>query len=91
MLIARAWSCAALCLSLTGCGDTAHLTANQDVGPKPTLLSPVITLIPTVHVATASRWAADQGPIAATGTTVNRFASALPKTCSRGPMVICCT
>lgn len=69
---------AALCTAaLTGCGESARLPANADVGPRPTLAEPVRTVIPTAHVAAARPWQPGQGPVAAPGLAVQALATGL--------------
>lgn len=69
---------AALCAAaLTGCGESARLPANADVGPRPTLAEPVRTVIPTAHVAAARPWQPGQGPVAAPGLAVQALATGL--------------
>jgi glucose/arabinose dehydrogenase len=57
--------------------DTAKLAVEAGMGPNPTLPAPVKSLIPTVHVADAKGWPDGVQPTAASGTTVNAFASGL--------------
>ncbi len=64
----------ALC---TACGETATLQVEDGTGPNPTLPPPNKTLIPTVHVATATGWPAGAMPQATQGTQVNAFAEGL--------------
>ena len=66
-----------LLLGLAACGDRSTLPAGADVGPTPTLASPVRTLIPTVDIAPAKGWPAGARPTAAAGLAVNAFASGL--------------
>ena len=46
-------------------------------GPSPTLPAPESSLIPTINVATATKWATGATPTAAKGMAVNAFASGL--------------
>lgn len=62
---------------LAGCGDVATLPVEAGIGPQPALPKPVTSLLPTVHVATASGWPAGATPRAAPGFAVNAFAGGL--------------
>jgi len=75
----RANTCAlALLLStLLGCGHAAPLPEGAVVGPTPQLPPPERSLIPTVNVAPAAPWKADQGPMAAAGLEVKALARGL--------------
>src|SRR5262245_32776114 len=64
-------------LLLAGCGDTAQLPPQADMGPDPTLPAPNRTLIPTVNVAPAVGWPNGGMPVAAPGLAVNAFAGGL--------------
>jgi glucose/arabinose dehydrogenase len=66
-----------LALALAGCGDTAHLTVEQGMGPRPVLPPPTRTLLPTVKVAKAVQWPAGAKPTAAAGLMVAPFAQGL--------------
>lgn len=69
---------AVLCIAVLGaCGETSKLHPNAGVGPSPTLPEPVETLIPTVNIAPAKGWAADQSPAAAEGMRVTALAGGL--------------
>jgi len=74
-------SCVAVCalawVGLVGCGETARLPPTAGEGPQPQLPPPNKTLIPTVHVATASSWPAGKTPVAANGMRVSAFATGL--------------
>lgn len=61
--------------ALTGCGDTAQLPRNADVGTHPTLVQPVRSLVPTAHVAATRPWQAGETPMAAPGLQVQAFAA----------------
>ncbi|KZD11971.1 PQQ-dependent sugar dehydrogenase [Oceanibaculum pacificum] len=63
-----------LILFLAGCGDSAELPEEQTVGQNPTLPPPATSLIPTVNIAPAKRWAEDQQPQPAAGLAVTAFA-----------------
>jgi glucose/arabinose dehydrogenase len=64
-------------LGLAACGDVARLSIASGTGPNPTLPAPNKTLLPTVNIAPAQGWAPGATPTAASGTTVNAFASGL--------------
>jgi glucose/arabinose dehydrogenase len=57
-----------------GCGHSAALPVSAGMGPNPTLPEPRTSLIPTIKVATAVRWAGDAAPTPAPGLAVNAFA-----------------
>jgi glucose/arabinose dehydrogenase len=69
--------CLTLLLSVTGCGDRAKLPVTAGFGPAPTLPSPNQTLIPTIKVATATRWPTGAQPAATPGLAVASFAIGL--------------
>ena len=64
-------------LGLTACGDMARLSILAGTGPNPTLPEPNKTLLPTMNIAPAQGWAPGATPVAASGTSVNAFASGL--------------
>ena len=64
-------------LALVGCGESARLGVRQGSGPDPLLPAPVHTLIPTVHIATATGWPAGAMPTPAPGFAVQAFARGL--------------
>jgi glucose/arabinose dehydrogenase len=66
-----------LALSLAGCNDQETAAVGQTFGPKPTLVEPEKSLIPTVNVARAIGWPAGGKPVAADGMMVNAFAAGL--------------
>ena len=66
-----------LALPLAGCDDQETATAGQTFGPRPTLVAPEKSLIPTVNFAKAVGWAAGGKPVAADGMAVNAFATGL--------------
>jgi len=68
---------AATTVALCGCAETAKLAPGADVGPNPTLVAPVHSLVPTVHVAQAKGWSGGTTPVAAQGLRVNALASGL--------------
>lgn len=53
---------------------TTQMTQDQGYGANPTLPAPDKSLIPTVNVAEANPWAADEAPTPAKGLAVSRFA-----------------
>ena len=68
------WLAAAV---LAGCSETTLLPPGADQGPRPTLVAPVRSLIPTVHVAPAAGWPAGAGPDAPANFTVTPLAQGL--------------
>ncbi|HEY0941535.1 MAG TPA: sorbosone dehydrogenase family protein [Steroidobacter sp.] len=56
---------------------TSQMTADQGYGPHPHLPAPEKSLIPTVAVAEAKPWQADEAPTPARGLAVSRFACGL--------------
>jgi glucose/arabinose dehydrogenase len=66
-----------LLIGLTACGDMTQLPAGAEVGPRPTLVEPNPTRIPTVHVAPAVGWPSGLMPTAPAGAHVTAFASGL--------------
>ena len=73
-LIAAAVS---LAVSLTGCNEQETATVGQTYGPKPVLVEPEKSVVPTVNVAKAVGWPAGGKPMAADGMAVNAFATGL--------------
>jgi glucose/arabinose dehydrogenase len=68
----------ALALPLAACNDpTDTATVAQSYGPSPTLPQPEHSWIPTVDIASVSRWPEGAKPTAANGMTVNAFATGL--------------
>jgi glucose/arabinose dehydrogenase len=68
----------ALALPLAACNDPQDTaTVAQSYGPSPTLPQPEHSWIPTVDIASVSRWAEGAKPVAASGMTVNAFATGL--------------
>ena len=59
------------------CSETSKLPPNGGVGPTPTLPEPTRTLMPTVNIAPAKRWSADQLPAPAQGLRVTALAREL--------------
>ena len=60
-----------------GCASTARLPVSAGMGANPTLPEPRTSMIPTVKVATAKGWAANETPVPADGSAVVGFASGL--------------
>ena len=58
-------------------GDTARLTLDETSGVEPKLSNVRPERIPTINVAEADPWNEGEGPIAAEGLTVERFAEGL--------------
>jgi glucose/arabinose dehydrogenase len=67
----------ALALSLGACNEQDTAATEQTFGPSPTLPAPESSLIPTIHIASATGWAVGSKPIAAHGMAVNAFATGL--------------
>ena len=66
-----------LALALPGCAEVSRLPAQADVGPNPTLVEPVKTVIPTVKVAEAKGWQPGTAPVAAAGLKVTALVTGL--------------
>ncbi|MBD9577442.1 sorbosone dehydrogenase family protein [Pseudomonas sp. PDM23] len=66
-----------IALAVTGCGDKSALPFTAGTGPQPQLPEPQSSLLPTVNIANATGWPADQKPRAAEGLEVQRFAEKL--------------
>jgi glucose/arabinose dehydrogenase len=64
-------------LALASCGETAKLPLSAGIGPHPQLPSPNVTVFPTVNVAEAIGWRADERPTPAPGLMVDAFATGL--------------
>jgi glucose/arabinose dehydrogenase len=62
---------------LSACSSNATLPATAGFGPTPTLPAPKESRLPTVNTAPAKGWSDGQKPIAATGLSVNAFATDL--------------
>ena len=62
---------------LAACGGVSRLPESVGMGPQPILPAPETSLIPTVNIAPAIGWPAGAKPVAAAGTRVAAFASAL--------------
>jgi glucose/arabinose dehydrogenase len=61
----------------TAYSDEARLPVSAATGPAPELPAPKKSLVPTVHVATATGWRQDATPEVAPGMQVNAFATGL--------------
>ena len=74
-------------IPLVSCGESAKLPLSAGFGPHPQLPSPVVTVFPTVKIAPAIGWRADERPTAAPGLAVEAFATGLdhPRQRSPGP------
>ena len=59
---------------LTACGDSAKIPEDQTVGANPTLPPPTSTLIPTVNIAPAKGWPANEMPGPASGLSITALA-----------------
>ncbi|MDB5815482.1 MAG: sorbosone dehydrogenase [Rhodocyclales bacterium] len=66
-----------LAFSLAACSETATLPDSAGFGPNPTLPPPNHTLIPTMHIAPAIGWPANETPVPAAGLAVKAYASGL--------------
>ena len=64
-------------VALVSCGESAKLPLSAGIGPNPQLPPPARTLFPTVSVAQAVGWGADERPTPAPGLTVDAFATGL--------------
>jgi glucose/arabinose dehydrogenase len=64
-------------IGVLGCSEGAKLPESAGTGPLPTLPAPTKTLVPTVKVASAKRWAPGEKPTAIEGLEVTAFASGL--------------
>lgn len=66
-----------LALVLAACGDGANLAEHETTGPDPTIPEPEDGLLPTLNIAPAEGWPEDAQPQAASGLSVNAFATDL--------------
>ena len=66
-----------LASTLPACAETTRIPDKADVGPSPTLVEPVKTVIPTVNVAEAKGWQSGTKPVAAPGLKVNALVTDL--------------
>ncbi len=64
-------------LQLSACGDISILPDQADLGPKPMLVAPKPSAIPTVKIAPAKGWPADVTPVPASGLAVHALAANL--------------
>jgi glucose/arabinose dehydrogenase len=62
---------------VASCGGVARVKVEDGMGPDPVLPEPDKSLIPVVHIAPATGWSNGARPIAAPGTAVVAFATAL--------------
>ena len=67
----------AIALALAGCGESAKLPEDADVGSNPTIPAPTQTIIPTVNIAPAKGWSEGTRPKAAADLETNAFATGL--------------
>jgi glucose/arabinose dehydrogenase len=64
-------------LGLVSCSESAKLPLSAGFGPQPQLPPPTITMFPTVNIAPAIGWRADERPTPAPGLAVIAFATNL--------------
>ncbi len=64
-------------LGLSACGDFATLPDKADEGPRPRIVEPVISVIPTLLIAPATGWPEGSMPKVSQGLAVNAYASGL--------------
>jgi len=64
-------------LLLIGCADNARLPATAGIGPAPALPPATESAVPTIAVAPARGWSADEAPTPAPGLRVTAFARGL--------------
>ncbi|MBC7983591.1 MAG: sorbosone dehydrogenase family protein [Candidatus Obscuribacterales bacterium] len=62
---------------LVGCGGIATLPERSGFGPNPTLPPPNPSFIPTINIAPAKGWADGDKPLAASGLSVQPYATGL--------------
>ena len=77
MNIARGICAGMLALTLGACNESTALPPEQGFGPTPTLPEPQSSWIPTVNIATATGWPEGAKPTAASGMSVQAFATGL--------------
>ncbi len=77
MKTARHWLGAMALAGLAACGGEARLRSGEDTGTRPVIASPAPGMIPTVDIAPAKGWAAGETPTAASGLSVQAFATGL--------------
>ena len=68
------WVLLCAVMALAGCGDSAKIPEDQTVGANPTLPPPTSTLIPTVNIAPAKGWPANEMPGPASGLSITALA-----------------
>ena len=68
---------AAAAVFVSACGDVARVPLEATEGPRPQILPPTPTLIPTLKIAPAASWPVGAKPVAAPGLAVNAFATGL--------------
>ncbi|HEX5128773.1 MAG TPA: sorbosone dehydrogenase family protein [Usitatibacter sp.] len=66
-----------LAATLPACAENTRIPDKADVGPSPTLVEPVTSVIPTVNVAEAKGWQSGTKPVAAQGLKVNALVTDL--------------
>ena len=71
VVLVRMLFAAPLCVA---CGASAQLPLAAGMGPSPTINAPRTSLIPTIGVAAARPWMANEAPTAAPGLAVTAFA-----------------
>ncbi len=69
--------CLLITLALGACSETTTLPQGADVGPQPTLVEPVKTLIPTANVAPTRPWSVGEAPTTPPGLHAQALASGL--------------
>ena len=74
---ARQYVASACLAAATACGSGAKLPLTAGIGPNPELPSPKSSLIPTVKVADAKGWSANEKPTPARGLVVTAYARGL--------------
>jgi hypothetical protein len=62
---------------LPACAETSRIPDKADVGPNPTLVEPVTSIIPTIQIAEAKGWQPGTKPVAAQGLKVNALVTGL--------------
>lgn len=70
-------ACGAMAMALGACAGQADAPVTIGMGLQPTLEKPEQTLLPTLKIAEAVHWSAGQKPAAASGLTVQAFATGL--------------
>jgi len=67
-------ACLLAAAAAAGCGEMARLPVSAGTGPDPELPAPNKTMLPTVNIAPAKAWAANEMPAPAAGLKVVAFA-----------------